>query len=473
MATEKQPYNMLLGSMGNVGHPVGGASGEDGSVTLGGIRKWTHPKTSSEFFWATYRTVRTFIRGGFSGYAVTLAYRVLYMLFRALRKRQLSYRELRECLPQWYDLRFGAFFGFIRLTPKIHNLLAVYSGAPRYPRGDARAIVTDLPLSLVAGGLAGSAFMLISDSDNYLSGASLYYLVRAGQLVVKHVWAAYGWETIPHADAAIFILSCFEIMHAWFFHSYTIPVTYRNWITRLADTDGDMLDTIKKLKTGEVRYGVYSDALMEFSKRYNVDFKRGNFRDIDMLPPDFVHPYDPHSCLGNAVRRFANGFVQSFAIYAPVHLLPTVLLGWKRLKEDPVQTLLRVFDKIMQSATFLSVFIALVWYSLCVVRHSPLRDGREYRGFLAGCFFCGFSIFIEQKSRRIELALKVLTDALISVWRRAERKGIVISLPHSDVFFFSLANGLFLYYYRHHPELIKSALHSILRLFWGYADDYE
>lgn len=40
--------------------------------------------------------------------------------------------------------------------------------------------------------------------------------------------------TIPHIDSMIFILSCFEIMHAWFYHPTTIPVMYCQWITRMA-----------------------------------------------------------------------------------------------------------------------------------------------------------------------------------------------------------------------------------------------
>ena len=213
-------------------------------------------------------------------------------------------------------------------------------------------------------------------------------------------------------------------------------------------------------------YGERSDFLRDYCLKWNI-----NPVDADFLQSPIscrvVHPEDPHSCFGNVTRRWWNGFLPSVAIYTPVHLLPVLILNARTFLRSPLTTLLRVGGKILQSASFLSTFIGLIWLMVCAFRTSPFRGSREYVGPLLGCFACGFSVFIERKSRRIELALKVLPDAMISVWRRGVGAGVVRDLPYADAFIFSFALSILSYYYFEKPDSMKASVRGLFHWSFG------
>jgi hypothetical protein len=284
----------------------------------------------------------------------------------------------------------------------------------------------------------------------------MYLLVRALDVAVRHAWQAFALPTVPHVDAAIFILSCFEIMHAWFYHPTTIPSIYASWITRMAKMDVHLLELLRQVRDGRLEYGVRSDFNLQYCGRWGADPVAADFLTYP-IPCAIVHPLDPGSCTANVARRWTNGFGPSLAIYTPVHLLPVLFLNFSSIMRNPFQTLARVAGKILQSAAFLSSFIALVWAGVCICRNG-VRDRLEYAGPLLGSAACGFSVFIERKPRRIELALKVLPDAMISVWRRAVQRGWVGDIPFSDVAIFSMALGMLSYFYYEAPDSMKPSI---------------
>ncbi len=59
-------------------------------------------------------------------------------------------------------------------------------------------------------------------------------------------------------------------------------------------------------------------------------------------------------------------------------------------------------------------------------------------------FCCGFSVLIEKKARRIELALYVLSHALRSAWRTGVNWGWYPHIPHGEVFLFCVAMSVLL-----------------------------
>jgi hypothetical protein len=75
-------------------------------------------------------------------------------------------------------------------------------------------------------------------------------------------------------------------------------------------------------------------------------------------------------------------------------------------------------------------------------------------------------VFIERRSRRIELALKVLPDAIISMWRRAVKQGMVVDIPFSDVFIFSIAMSILTYYYYEKSEHMRPSMRGLYR--WAF-----
>jgi hypothetical protein len=114
-------------------------------------------------------------------------------------------------------------------------------------------------------------------------------------------------------------------------------------------------------------------------------------------------------------KKFSN-IIQRYKVhFLPVFLTrPQILLRPHRVLE----TLLGAF----RSATFLSSFVGLYWFSVCFTRTVVLAklfpfithdfwDG-PFGCIMAGCLICGSSIWIEDGRRRGEMALYVLPRAL-------------------------------------------------------------
>jgi len=141
---------------------------------------------------------------------------------------------------------------------------------------------------------------------------------------------------------------------------------------------------------------------------------------------DLVHDGLPGGCEGNAFRRFSKGFAQAFLIYLPVHLLPPLIFRRKKILDNPLDSSIHIVKAAMRSSAFLAAFIALTWYGVCLTR---TRVGHQIFGIdqtrldrtmapLMGCIMCGFSILIENKHRRGEMALYVAPRAIYSLMER-------------------------------------------------------
>ena len=114
-----------------------------------------------------------------------------------------------------------------------------------------------------------------------------------------------------------------------------------------------------------------------------------------------------------------------------MHLLPVFLTRPQILLRPHrvLETLLGAF----RSATFLSYFVGLYWFSVCFTRTVVLAklfpfishdfwDG-PFGCIMAGCLMCGSSIWIEDGRRRGEMALYVLPRALRACLPNAWVKG--------------------------------------------------
>jgi len=103
-----------------------------------------------------------------------------------------------------------------------------------------------------------------------------------------------------------------------------------------------------------------------------------------------------------------------------VHFLPVLLTRPKILMRP--HRLLETLGGAIRSATFLSSFIGLYWYTVCLTRSLLLAklfpfvshdfwDG-PFGCIMLGSLACGSSIWIESGRRRGEMALYVLPRAV-------------------------------------------------------------
>lgn len=143
------------------------------------------------------------------------------------------------------------------------------------------------------------------------------------------------------------------------------------------------------------------------------------------MPCELVHcGVGGASCYRNALLRWIRGWRMSMAIYFPVHLLPRLLFNPKAFFRAPLANLLKVLLGAARSAAFLATFIVGNWFPICLGRTAllprlfpnvPFRFWDGGLGPRMGSIACGFSIFIEEKRKRAEMALYVAPRALFAM----------------------------------------------------------
>lgn len=132
---------------------------------------------------------------------------------------------------------------------------------------------------------------------------------------------------------------------------------------------------------------------------------------------------------------------------------PTALLPfpWRERLRELVVGLLRVGAHATQSSAFLGTFVGLVWSGVCFMRN--LLHDETTLGPLLGSCLCGFSILLERKSRRSELACYVVPRALQSLWSRLLARGWARPVPAPALWFACFASAVLLHFF----EMDRSA----------------
>lgn len=273
-----------------------------------------------------------------------------------------------------------------------------------------------------------------------------------------------------------------------------MPRSYVKWIGTLADVDTPIIQTLQYLRTGAWSYRTgspeHGHILRKSTQKlgfpaswsdpsvlpaYGGSIANAIWKSIGVhsrpgvggLPCEIVHGKTgvslslQQSCAANTGLRALKAFFEALVIYLPVsrigvsstarqkisnlfkiiqrykvHFLPVFLTRPQILLRPHrvLETLLGAF----RSATFLSYFVGLYWFSVCFTRTVVLAklfpfishdfwDG-PFGCVMAGCLMCGSSIWIEDGRRRGEIALYVLPRALRTclpnAWLESGNRGI-------------------------------------------------
>ncbi|KLO14449.1 hypothetical protein SCHPADRAFT_903264 [Schizopora paradoxa] len=304
-------------------------------------------------------------------------------------------------------------------------------------------------------------------------------------------------------DALAFWLASSRIMWCFFYAQERLPRSYVRWIGALANIDQRLAEALRRRRAGTWTYGdssasssllrslasdlgypsTWGDSSIipanggpnadQVWKSIGVTARAG----VGGIPCELVHGdvggifgnVGP-SCSRNVAIRGLMGFVEAFAIYAPVHFLPILLARPRSLKK--LSTFRRTLISVVRSSLFLSTFISSIWATVCmtrtlvIARLFPNISHNFYDGpfgcILLGCLACGGSIWIEQGRRRGEMALYVLPRALRASLRDTWLRGgsLSVKLVERLTFMFSLATILTAA--RHKPESLRGLSHWTL-----------
>ncbi|KAJ4159380.1 uncharacterized protein LMH87_008282 [Akanthomyces muscarius] len=223
------------------------------------------------------------------------------------------------------------------------------------------------------------------------------------------------------ADPTIFAVSCSLIMWSWFFHPERLPSRYNKWITSAAQGDERIIYTLRRLYDGSIVYGekpIDGDAtLASVCRDYNLPEEYGDATKTWPFPCVMFHTGHGTTCEERAIRRFIKSWQTAMFTYLPLALV-------FRLRRRPSKkAILRSFFSASRSSAFLATYITLSYYGVCLARSriGPLIAGRDIAacrrldsgiGVGTACALCGWSIFVETKARRKDMALFVAPKAL-------------------------------------------------------------
>jgi len=231
-------------------------------------------------------------------------------------------------------------------------------------------------------------------------------------------------------DTLLFVLSSWRIMWVWFYKPWLLPPSYDKWIHSLARIDPGLLELLRRARAGEWVYGqvpATKDVLElgpSLCRRLGCDESLGRPDQITAFPCTVAHGRLGNSahCEMNTLRRWLAAWRQGLMLYLPVHFLPLILFSFSKLRRAPAKLVLRALLGTSRSAAFIATFVAAVWSGVCIGRTRvgpriyPVQqfwDGGA--AMLLGCFMCGFSVLIENKRRRGEMALFVAPRALYAI----------------------------------------------------------
>ncbi|KAH8120331.1 hypothetical protein DFH11DRAFT_54684 [Phellopilus nigrolimitatus] len=189
-------------------------------------------------------------------------------------------------------------------------------------------------------------------------------------------------------DALVFWAASARIMWCFFYLPRRLPRSYVKWIRTMANVDDRLLEALRRIRAGTWSYGApashtllapmaeglgyasaWADPLQlppiggrQADKTWELLGVKGR-AGVGGLPCEIVHGNVGSwlvpggvggNCFANVLARGAMGFFEALAIYAPVHFLPIVLTGPRKLLSFSL--LMKTTLALLRSSLFLSCF---------------------------------------------------------------------------------------------------------------------
>ena len=263
---------------------------------------------------------------------------------------------------------------------------------------------------------------------------TLFAFTRAVDTIVVRIWRRHrgsrfrSRQVIPsilsrHTDTLLFALSSGTIMWTWFYLPSRLPKQYNKWIGEVAQVDQRLIKALRKCRAGSFVYGEDKGAPARFlqgmCKEYDWPIEWGDPEKTIPIPCEMVHMGTGPNCHWHALARFGRTFRFAMATNLPLQLL---FKGISKRKLTH-QALTQACKDAATSSTFLGLFVALMYYGICLSRTcmGPKLFDRETVSpqmwdsglcVRAACILCGWSVLIEAPKRRQELAMFVAPRAL-------------------------------------------------------------
>ncbi|KAH8248336.1 hypothetical protein KR032_001194 [Drosophila birchii] len=175
---------------------------------------------------------------------------------------------------------------------------------------------------------------------------------------------------------------------------------------------------------------------------------------------EFQHPWTDN-CISATAGILLSATPYCLRVYTVVYAISLLM----RHRVPSLEDLRRTLLGIIQSTAFLVTNAYTFILYNCLLRNVLGRYHFSTVAFIP-CFFASFSaILVERPARRPLLTLYVANVATETLWKMAESRGWVRSIPHGQTLIFGASMAALLYLYR--LGVTKDSIFNILRIFVG------
>jgi hypothetical protein len=308
---------------------------------------------------------------------------------------------------------------------------------------------------------------------------TLFALTRAIDVVAVTIWTrtrSHSWHpenVTPRlanlarylADPTVFAFSAAVIMWSWFYSPTRLPRAYNHWISTAAAIDSRLISILRLARQGDFIYGQdtgQAPLLQPLCEELNLPLEWADPAKTIPIPCEIVHMGVGPSCELHALHRFFRSWLFAIEMYLPLQLL-------LRLRYPSLSSFRSGLKGAAQSSAFLGAFVSFFYYGVCLARTrlGPKLFSRKTvtpqmwdSGLcvLAGCMACGWSILLEKRSRRQEIAFFVVPRALATLLPRVYEKRYRIR----EQIVFATSVAVVMVAVADRPQSVRGALGQVL-----------
>ena len=278
--------------------------------------------------------------------------------------------------------------------------------------------------SAIAGAIA-SLSLLIETPVNRVTIAQQFSMraIQAGKNALKQR----NLFHFAHADTLAFAAAAASIMYAYTNYPQSIPRSYYEWVVQHGRVPKAMVE-LNRLNSHAAHKGTmktYSATdLLQTIEKFNptreskkklVAYLKEHSQRLPSVPCCMLHS-SSNSCSIYCVSVWIKTFADMLPVYLSLNFIPQLILKTQNLIDYPYDTFKKIVENTAISCSFLSSYVFIFQSGLCLHRNLfPHSTEPKYLFYALG-FLTGFSILVEQKQKRAELAMYVLPKGMQSLY---------------------------------------------------------
>jgi len=292
-------------------------------------------------------------------------------------------------------------------------------------------------------------------------------------------------------------LSASQILYSYIFERDTLDPPYRAFLIYHGAKDVRVINSVAEHKKG---HPLQIEPLRTYCDLHNLNLDQVVSEVERNYVCSAVHPH--MSCHMHFLSFVRDGFLRALPLYVPLHAITALIVLYSKRhqlldryfrashKKPPSReeiaenkdvrkararilftTLLRFLFNTARSCLFLGTYCGLAWYHGCLL--TRVLDPSRMKPRVLRITLCvsGLASWIEEKSRRMELAMYCLPKAIESGMKNLQKYHLLprwmSKIKHVDIVLFCVAFAATIFCYQNEAKSVKPTYFSVMEWLWG------